>query len=553
MIVNPGSGAGKNGAPAKHAAQHGKNGTDHVTPASIGAAAENHSHSKEQVGAAVDEVLAERTINGKPLNEDVTLTASDVKAAQAGHTHTPAEIGAAEKEHAHTGYAPASHTHTAAEVGAAEEDHTHTAAEVGAAPSGHTHTAGDVGAAAANHTHTPASIGAAAANHTHTPASIGAAASSHSHSGYASTSHTHTAADVGALPSSGGTLTGDLRIKGSGNFGTKINLGDGDYVHISEPTDDCMEIKAKKINFVTTDTTDAGFTLNGEKIGGGASVEPAATAPKAPGTAAAGTSAKYAREDHVHPSQTSVSGNAGSATKLATARTIDGVSFNGSAAITHYGVCNTAEATYEKVVSCQGFTLVTGARIAVKFTNGSQGKMAALNVNNTGAKEIRQYGNINSLRTDSEMPFWQAGEVIEFIYDGSGFVVVDGRVRSAANNAVKGTRTINGHSLSSNITLTAEDVGAVSWKKVANQRAIQSGKDMTVTGIDATALYLIFVLGCGTAMLVPGDIPVDGVSTKVLLECGSGNIFATRPATTSLKITNSGVGNTVIMDIYKIG
>ena len=52
MIVNPGSGAGKNGAPAKHAAQHGKNGTDHVTPASIGAAAENHSHSKEQVGEA---------------------------------------------------------------------------------------------------------------------------------------------------------------------------------------------------------------------------------------------------------------------------------------------------------------------------------------------------------------------------------------------------------------------------------------------------------------------------------------------------------------------
>ena len=75
------------------------------------------------------------------------------------------------------------------------------------------------------------------------------------------------------LPASGGTLTGDLRIKGSGNFGTKLNLGDGDYVHFYEPTDDCLEIKAKKINFVTSAATDDKFTLNGSPIGGGLSVE----------------------------------------------------------------------------------------------------------------------------------------------------------------------------------------------------------------------------------------------------------------------------------------
>lgn len=56
-----------------------------------------------------------------------------------------------------------------------------------------------------------------------------------------------------------------------------------------------------------------------------ARIHPATVAPKAPGTAAVGTSVKYAREDHVHPEQTSVSGNAGSATKLAAARTISGV------------------------------------------------------------------------------------------------------------------------------------------------------------------------------------------------------------------------------------
>ena len=55
---------------------------------------------------------------------------------------------------------------------------------------------------------------------------------------------------------------------------------------------------------------------------------------KAPGTPSAGTSSKVAREDHVHPVQTTVSGNAGSATKLATPRAINGTSFDGSANIT---------------------------------------------------------------------------------------------------------------------------------------------------------------------------------------------------------------------------
>lgn len=63
------------------------------------------------------------------------------------------------------------------------------------------------------------------------------------------------------------------------------------------------------------------------------------TTPKANGTAAVGSeTAKFARGDHVHPLQTTVSGNAGTATKLATARTISltgdvtgSASFDGSA------------------------------------------------------------------------------------------------------------------------------------------------------------------------------------------------------------------------------
>lgn len=51
-------------------------------------------------------------------------------------------------------------------------------------------------------------------------------------------------------------------------------------------------------------------------------VVPSAVTPAAPGSAAPGVSLSYAREDHVHPVQTSVTGNAGTSTKLATGRTV---------------------------------------------------------------------------------------------------------------------------------------------------------------------------------------------------------------------------------------
>ena len=66
------------------------------------------------------------------------------------------------------------------------------------------------------------------------------------------------------------------------------------------------------------------------------------TTPVIAGTAAVGTSTTVARADHVHPAQTTITGNAGTATTLATGRTIamtgdvtwTSPSFNGSANVT---------------------------------------------------------------------------------------------------------------------------------------------------------------------------------------------------------------------------
>lgn len=49
----------------------------------------------------------------------------------------------------------------------------------------------------------------------------------------------------GYLPLTGGTLTGPLRLKNTGNYGLAINFGDGNYVYLKEATDDVLSIYAR--------------------------------------------------------------------------------------------------------------------------------------------------------------------------------------------------------------------------------------------------------------------------------------------------------------------
>lgn len=99
---------------------------------------------------------------------------------------------------------------------------------------------------------------------------------------------------------------------------------------------------ATELNYVDGVTSNIQTQLNGKaESSHGTHVSFTTTTPKAAGTAAVGSATTVSRSDHVHPEQTTVSGNAGSATKLATARTIctnlsstSTASFNGTANIT---------------------------------------------------------------------------------------------------------------------------------------------------------------------------------------------------------------------------
>lgn len=108
----------------------------------------------------------------------------------------------------------------------------------------------------------------------------------------------------------------------------------------------------------------------------------------------------------------------GKVTALATKRTIDGMQFDGSANIHHYAECSTAAATAAKTVTLSGFTLATGARIIVRFTVTNTASNPTLNVNGTGAKAI-QYRN-----AAFSAGYLAANRLREFVYDGSAWELI---------------------------------------------------------------------------------------------------------------------------------
>lgn len=83
-----------------------------------------------------------------------------------------------------------------------------------------------------------------------------------------------------------------------------------------------------------------------------------------------------------------------------------------------YGVCSTAAATAAKTVTLDysgTLSLFTGLTVRVKFSNSNTASSPTLNVNGTGAKAIKSYGTTAATT-------WIAGQVIEFVYDGTNWL-----------------------------------------------------------------------------------------------------------------------------------
>lgn len=88
-----------------------------------------------------------------------------------------------------------------------------------------------------------------------------------------------------------------------------------------------------------------------------------------------------------------------------------------------FGTCSTAAATQAKAVTVTpAVTLTAGAMIRVIFTNAqTYNGTPTLNVNSLGAKNIRRLTGTNAVIYE-----WQAGEVLDLLYDGTSWVIVNG-------------------------------------------------------------------------------------------------------------------------------
>lgn len=96
----------------------------------------------------------------------------------------------------------------------------------------------------------------------------------------------------------------------------------------------------------------------------------------------------------------------------------------------YYGVCSTTAGTVWKTVSIDGFdsnSLVAGVRVSVKFTYNNTVGGPSLNVSDTGAKYIWGKTITNSGGSGNPsfpMIRWSAGEVVDFVYDGTYWCVI---------------------------------------------------------------------------------------------------------------------------------
>lgn len=84
-----------------------------------------------------------------------------------------------------------------------------------------------------------------------------------------------------------------------------------------------------------------------------------------------------------------------------------------------YGTSSTAASTTAKTASTTDgdFNLQTGAVVRVKFTYNNSATTPTLNIDSTGAHNIKAY------KTTKPDVYWKAGDVVEFTYDGTNFIM----------------------------------------------------------------------------------------------------------------------------------
>lgn len=186
------------------------------------------------------------------------------------------------------------------------------------------------------------------------------------------------------------------------------------------------------------------------------------------------------------------------------AQAVGTASGGGSGVGVFYGTCATVAATAAKVVTCEEFTsedLVAGTVINVKFTNAQTYNGApTLNVNGTGAKNIKRVGTTNAARYE-----WLAGEVLQFVYDGSYWMLTDGGIATTTYYGVTKLSSAT-NSTSTALAATASAVKAAYDLANGKQATLVSGTNIKTVN--------------GESLLGSGNLTVSGLPSVTASDNG---------------------------------
>lgn len=161
-----------------------------------------------------------------------------------------------------------------------------------------------------------------------------------------------------------------------------------------------------------------------------------------------------------------------------------------------YGTSSTAASTTaKKATTTNGdFVLQTGAVVRVKFSYDNSATTPTLNIDSTGAHNIKAY---NTTKPDV---YWKAGDVVEFTYDGSNFIMgpTEGQISelnaslNAQHRRKRGTFTPSG--LRQCITSDGVDLSIMGYsigdeyQINANYKAVIADIDTFYGGYDSYAV-----------------------------------------------------------------
>ncbi|MDD3029885.1 MAG: tail fiber protein [Alphaproteobacteria bacterium] len=199
--------------------------------------------------------------------------------------------------------------------------------------------------------------------------------------------------------------------------------------------------------------------------------------------------------------------------------------------VSFFATSDTAEGTTAKVAtSANGdFVLAAGAKVAVKFTNANTVDSPTLNVDGKGAKSIRSVG------TTAAMAYrWRAGEVIEFVYDGTNYVMVEGGVAD--------TTYYGATKLLTSVDSTSEVLAATPKSVLQAYMKLNYGTCPTAAATAAKTVAISnFVLSAGVMVAVKfSSANTAGAPTLNVNSTGAKAIFYNGAAAASSAIYDSG-------------